>query len=144
VLPGPDDRPLETRPPTVAPGDTAAAASPAEEGVELRGWIGNATGDGLEGIDIEIESRGFDGEGISAVVVSSDSRGDFTLENLVPGRQYRLQIRPQGAYAAHNLDSFTPERADALRRIVLKRIDLVDVDGGVVAEYRFGGRVRNP
>jgi hypothetical protein len=128
----PEDRGHAQQPLSDAPGGAVSTASPAKTGLDLHGWVGNASGEGLAGIDIEIESRGFDGEDIAAFVVTSDWRGDFLLEDLVRGRQYRLQIQPQGAYAAHNLDSFDTERADALRRIVLKRIDLVDVDGMIV------------
>jgi len=101
-------------------------------GVDLRGWIGDSDGSGIGDIEIEIESRGLDGEEITTQRTHSDGSGDFLLRDIAPGRQYKLEIRPQGNYAAFSLDSFTTETASELQRILLQRIDLVDVEGMIV------------
>ncbi len=107
-------------------------SSPVEPGITLNGWIGSESGTGLEGIEIEIESHGFDGEEIVATGATSNASGEFFLENIVPERQYKLEIKPQHSYAGHSLDSFTADSAEALKKITLTRIELVDAEGMIV------------
>lgn len=106
--------------------------APAESGIDLAGWVGNANGTGLGGIEIEAESLGFDGEEIVTIAATSNGSGDFLLENIVSERQYKLEIKPQDSYAGHRLDAFTSSSADALKKIILDRIELVDVEGMIV------------
>ena len=80
-------------------------SAPAETGIDLAGWVGNANGTGLGGIEIEAESLGFDGEKIVTISAASNGSGDFLLENIVPERQYKLEIKPQDSYAGHRLDA---------------------------------------
>ena len=103
-----------------------------EPGITLQGWVGDVDGSGVGAIEIEIESRGLDGEEIVTQRTRTTDNGDFMLQNVVPGRQYRLEIRPQRDYAAHSLDSFTTDDAAALKKIILQRIILVDVEGMIV------------
>ena len=105
---------------------------PAESGINLAGWVGNANGTGLGGIEIEAQSLGFDGEEIVSISATSNGSGDFLLENIVSGRQYKLEIKPQDNYAGHRLDAFTSGSAEALKKIILDRIELVDVEGMIV------------
>jgi len=107
-------------------------SSAVEPGITLNGWIGNDSGAGLEGIEIEVESQGFDGEEIVKKLVTSNASGEFFLENIVPERQYKLEIKSQRSYAGHSLDSFTADSAEALKKITLARIELVDAEGMIV------------
>ena len=100
--------------------------------VGVDGWVGDASGNGLGDIVIEIESHGFDGEQTAAFTTRSNQRGEFSFRQLLPERQYRLNIKPQRDYAAFSIDSFTAETAEALQGIVLERIDLVGADGMIV------------
>lgn len=106
------------------------AAKP--EGVAIRGWVGNVSGDGLTGIKVRVENRGFDGAAIATVTAISDNIGEFLLENIVPGRQYKLEIEPAQGYAGYSLDSFSLSKADMLSNITLGAVNLVDVDGMIV------------
>lgn len=108
------------------------ASAAAEPGTSLSGWVGTESGSGLEGIQIEIQSLGFDGEEKVTTTVTSKASGGFQLENIVPDRQYRLEIKPQRSYAGHSLDSFTTDSAEALEEITLVRIELVDAEGMIV------------
>ncbi len=128
------DKPVEKPPSqTLEPVSTEnGQAVSTETAISLRGWVGDASGTGLEGIDIQVESQGFDGEEIVRLSVTSDNSGEFQLENIVPQRQYRLEIKPQASYAAYSIDSFTAESAEALQKIVLPRVELVDVEGMIV------------
>ncbi len=110
----------------------AAQSAPLEPGVSLDGWIGSEAGNGLEGIEIEIEIHGFDGEEIVTTTVTSNAGGEFLLENIVPYRRYKLEIKPQRSYAGHSLDSFTVDDTEALKKIILARIELVDAEGMIV------------
>ena len=127
-------KPVEKSPSqTLEPVNTETGQAVSTEGaISLRGWVGDASGTGLEGIDIEVESHGFDGEDIVRLSVTSDNSGEFQLENIVPQRQYKLEIKPQASYAAHSIDSFTADSAEALQKIVLQRVELVDVEGMIV------------
>lgn len=107
-------------------------AASTETRISLRGWVGDDSGTGLGGIDIEVESHGSDGEDIVRLSATSDNSGEFLLDNIVPQRQYRLEIKPQASYAAYSIDSFTVESAEALQKIVLPRAELVDVEGMIV------------
>ena len=106
--------------------------APARTGITLTGWVGNANGTGLDGIVIEVESRGFDGEEIVTISATSNGSGEFTLENIVPDRQYKLEIKPQGSYAGYSLDEFTSGNAETLNKIILDRVELVDAEGMIV------------
>ena len=106
--------------------------APAESGINLAGWVGNANGTGLGGIEIEAQSLGFDGEEIVTIIATSNGSGDFLLENIAAGRQFRLEIKPQDNYAGHRLDAFSSSSAEDLKRIILDRIELVDVEGMIV------------
>ncbi|UCH40670.1 MAG: carboxypeptidase regulatory-like domain-containing protein [Gammaproteobacteria bacterium] len=123
-----DDSPGEAAPKPVI----VVSEKSAEPGISLRGWVGDVDGSGVGGIEIEIESRGLDGEQIVTQRARTTDNGDFLLQNVVPGRQYKLLIMPQRDYAAHSLDSFTTDNAAALKKIVLQRIILVDVEGMIV------------
>jgi len=97
----------------------------------ISGRVGNRSGTALAGLEIEIESKGFDGENISSARVVSDQLGAFTLQ-MVPQRQYSLSINAAGDYAGFSLDAITDKDAARLRDIVLERVELVDVDGLIV------------
>lgn len=118
--------------PRIVVGDDVELPAATPAGVNLRGWIGDSDGSGVGNIEIEIESLGFDGEDIVTRRTRSGASGEFVLRSLVADRQYRLDIRPQGDFAAFSLDSFSSDDAAALERIVLQRIALVDVDGMIV------------
>jgi 5-hydroxyisourate hydrolase-like protein (transthyretin family) len=106
-------------------------AQPGEYTVPVSGRVGNRSGAALAGLEIEIESKGFDGENISGARVVSDRLGEFTLQ-MVPQRQYSLSISAAGDYAGYSLDAFTDDDAEQLRSIILDRVELVDVDGLIV------------
>ena len=97
----------------------------------ISGRVGDRSGAALAGLEIEIESKGFDGENISSARVVSDQLGAFTLQ-MVPERQYDLSIVAAGDYAGFSLDAITDKDAGRLRDIVLERVELVDVDGLIV------------
>ncbi len=135
VIPLPEPG-AETDPGLMQPLEPAIAntgqPAPAESGIDLAGWVGNANVTGLGGIEIEAQSLGFDGEEIVSIRATSNGSGDFILENIVSGRQYKLEIKPQDNYAGHRLDAFTSGSAEALKKIILDRIELVDVEGMIV------------
>ena len=114
--------------------DTIETNEPAEleeDTLPISGRVGNRSGTALAGLEIEIESKGFDGENISSARVVSDQLGAFTLQ-MVPERQYSLSINAAGDYAGFSLDAITEKDAERLRNIVLERVELVDVDGLIV------------
>jgi hypothetical protein len=131
-----DDRALATQEP-VAPLQPATlvkmptADAPVEATVPVSGSVSNAFGSALPGIDIELESKGFDGEEIVKSGIVTDRFGEFTLQ-LAPARQYRLVIGADGDYAGFTLDGFTDSSAERLQNIVLELMELVDVDGLIV------------
>jgi protocatechuate 3,4-dioxygenase beta subunit len=114
--------------------DTIETNEPAEleeDTLPISGRVGDRSGAALAGLEIEIESKGFDGENISSARVVSDQLGAFTLQ-MVPERQYNLSIVAAGDYAGFSLDAITDKDAGRLRDIVLERVELVDVDGLIV------------
>jgi hypothetical protein len=102
-----------------------------EATVTVGGRVGNASGSPLADVEIEMESRGFDGEEISRTRVVSDRLGNFSLQ-LVPSRQYLLSIEARGDYAGYRLEAFTDSSALPLKNIILERLELVDIDGMIV------------
>jgi len=113
------------------PGNASEPDSPVEATVPIYGRVGNSLGNALPGIYIELESKGFDGEKIARLEVTSDRFGEFTLP-LVPARQYRLSIDADGEYAGFTLDGFTDTSAESLQAIVLERIEPIDIEGLIV------------
>jgi hypothetical protein len=111
--------------------DTSEPAGLEEDTLPISGRVGNRSGTALAGLEIEIDSKGFDGENISSARVVSDQLGAFTLQ-MVPERQYSLSINAAGDYAGFSLDAITDKDAGRLRDIVLERVELVDVDGLIV------------
>jgi hypothetical protein len=103
-----------------------------ENTVTVSGWIGNEAGTGLVGVEVEVESSGFDGEKITLHKTTSGQRGEFIFAALISGRQYKLEIKPSGVYAGFSLDSFTAGQAKVPGEIILDRINLIDVDGMIV------------
>jgi hypothetical protein len=98
----------------------------------IEGWVGNPSGSGLSDIVIKLESLGFDGEEPAIWTVSTDHRGDFTLQDLVPQRQYKLEIDASQQHAGATISSFTTGTADLLKSIILKEITMVRIDGMIV------------
>ncbi len=119
---------LESPAPQRAPATPAPAAATAS----VSGWVSDSFGAGIGNIAVQIESHGFDGEGMTAFTTRSNQRGEFGFVRLVPGRLYRLEIEPQRNYAAFSIESFSAEDAAALEHIVLEQIDLVGADGMIV------------
>ncbi len=135
-------QPAEVKQPSEVPaaeiivGDSSAnkiseQSEPEEYTVAVSGRIGDASGGAVSGLIVKVESQGFGGENISSSRVESDQLGAFTLQ-LVPERQYHLNIDASGDYAGFSLDSFTDNDAAQLANIVLDRVELVDVDGLIV------------
>jgi hypothetical protein len=110
---------------------TSEQAELEEYTLPISGRVGNSSGAGLAGLEIVIESKGFDGENISSALKVSDRLGAFTLQ-MVPERQYSLRISAAGNYAGYSLDAITHKDAQRLLDIVLERVELVDVDGLIV------------
>ena len=117
---------------SVLPFDKTGQPSASENTVTVSGWIGDESGTGLSGVQVEVESRGFDGEEITHHKTSSGQRGEFIFEELISGRQYKLEIKPNGEYAGFNLDAFVAGQANMPGEIILERINLVDIDGMIV------------
>jgi hypothetical protein len=114
------------------PVDKTEQPSASKNTVTVSGWVGDESGTGLAGVEVEVESRGFDGEEITLHKTTSGQRGEFTFAELIAGRQYKLEIRPSGEYAGFILDDFAAGQANAPGEIILDRINLVDVDGMIV------------
>ena len=117
-----------------ASNDAAESGAPDVDGemtVRIDGQVSNASGETLTDLEILLEAEGVDNNEVTSSSLFSDQYGNFTLQ-LVPARQYRLEIAAAGAYAGYRLEAFTASTAEALQRIVLERVELVDVDGLIV------------
>jgi hypothetical protein len=117
---------------SVLPVDKTEQPTASKNTVTVSGWVGDESGTGLAGVEVEVESRGFDGEEITLHTTTSGQRGDFIFAKLISGRQYKLKIKPVGKYAGFSLDSFAAGQADAPGKIILDRANLVDVAGMIV------------
>jgi hypothetical protein len=124
--------PVETRFEAVQPATIEPApATDIEATVAVSGRVGNAYGAPVADVEIELESKGFDGEEIVRTRVLSDRLGNFILQ-MVPSRQYLLSIQAHGDYAGYRLEAFTDSSALPLQNIILERLELVDIDGMIV------------
>jgi len=112
-------------------GDTANTPQPPAR-ASVRGLIRNASGVPLEGIQILARNFTANGSELARSNAISDYHGEFILGQLLPGRQYHLEVTPQDDYSAFNLEPFIAGRTENLPDIVLRRVHLVDVDGMVV------------
>ena len=112
-------------------GASDAPVTDAEKTVRTDGQVGNASGEALGGVEIVLETEAGDGKEVVSSTLFSDRYGSFTLQ-LVPARQYRLEIAAAGDYAGYRLEAFTDSTAEPLQNIVLERVERVDVDGLIV------------
>ena len=121
---------IETAAPTEAVQEDLAATQ-AEAHVTISGQVNDSLGAPIADLEIEFQSRGFDAEEIASSRVTSDRYGNFELQ-LVPNRQYRLEIPASRYFTGYSLDSFTHGNVDKLQNIVLERLEPVDVDGIII------------
>lgn len=98
----------------------------------VRGLIRNASGVPLDGVRILARNFTANGSELARSSAVSDYHGEFILEQLLPGRQYQLEITPQDGYSAFDLEPFVAGQSENLPDIVLRHVDLVDVDGMVI------------
>ncbi len=112
-----------------------AAVAPAEPVVTVRGQVSDDLGAPVPGLDISLQSQGFDGQAATPVTTISDRLGQFNLQ-LVPGLQYRLEIMASENHAGFSLDALNDQTSDALQNIVLERVERVDVDSMIVDTNR--------
>jgi hypothetical protein len=111
---------------------TSTNANPLNNIQSIAGWVGNENGSGLSDIVISLESLGFDGEEPVTWKVLTDHRGNFMLEDLVPQRQYRLEIAASPPHSGASISSFTTDTADLLKTIILNEVTMVNIDGMIV------------
>ena len=98
----------------------------------VHGLVRNAHGIPLEGIEIVAGTHTANGIELARSSAVSDYRGEFVLEQLLPGRQYSLAITPRDDQVAYDLEPFIAGRTERLQDIVLRHVPMVDVDGMVV------------
>jgi hypothetical protein len=121
--------PLSTAPASDIEPDVPGIIAP--ERVTVTGRVSDNDGGPITGLAIDLHSQDFDGEEIGVKQVLSDRYGNFSLQ-LVPQRQYRLEIGAVGNHAGYSFDGLTEANAETLQDIVLARVEPVDVDGLIV------------
>ena len=120
-------------PASVAPAEPAAPdEQPATDLLPARGWVRDPSGTGLEGVKIDIESSGVEGEEIVVLSGVTDASGEFVIPGLIPGRDYSLEVVASNEFSRHSIESFTVAADSSPRVIVLERLSLVNVDGMIV------------
>jgi len=98
----------------------------------INGWIGNQNGEGIAAQKIRITSHGGLSLGNILYVVSSDERGDFSFEGVRSGLTYRLEVLPSAEYLRYKNDFVEATHNTPFLKVILTRINLVDIDGMVV------------
>jgi hypothetical protein len=98
----------------------------------INGWIGNQNGEGIAAQKVRITSHGGLSLGNILYVVSSDERGDFSFEGVRSGLTYRLEVLPSAEYLRYKNDFVEATHNTPFLKVILTRINLVDIDGMVV------------
>lgn len=98
--------------------------------VSVRGWIGNALGEGIAGIQLRLEPK-MPGE-IQIYRAVTSANGEFRFDAVSRGKVYRLTAEASNRYAGALIDPFTITKPMARTTIILDAIDLVYADGMIV------------
>jgi len=116
--------------------DDVEPSQQAQSFTSLTGWIRNVAGTGLAEIEIAVQSLGLDRENMVARRTLSNQRGEFKIDGLVPGRQYRLRVEPTAEYSGYKLDSLILSNNAEPMNIILQQVELVDIAGMIVDTNR--------
>jgi len=124
----PGDEHISPAPNPVATDQSGDPVRPAS----IRGWLGNELGHGLSGISVHIRPT-LRLAGLKDVYsVTSDARGEFQVDGLPTDMTYRLDVEASQFHAGYTLDPFSVIPGKPVTKIILKSIDLIDVDGMIV------------
>ena len=106
--------------------------SPALNSVDLRGWVGNDFGMGLEGARVEL-GAGYSGEKDSYYLTDfSDEKGFFDFAGVRAGETYRLSVKLSPEYTVFEQEELVITQDPAPVNVILKPLEFVDVAGMVV------------
>ena len=102
------------------------------DSVDLRGWVGNELGIGLEGAWVGLTSR----EAASAAgayrTVLTDPQGGFVFEGVIAGEDYKLSANLSPDYPYYEDSGFVVSQTPGLVQIVLPRLHYADFDGMIL------------
>ena len=106
--------------------------NPARNSVDLRGWIGNDLGLGLEGARIELSASQARDRDSYYLTAFSDEKGFFEFTGVRAGETYGLSATLSPEFTRFEQDALVVTQDPAPVNIVLKPLEFVDIDGMVV------------
>lgn len=102
------------------------------DSVDLKGWIGNEIGIGLEGARVELSASYTRNRDSFYLTDFTDSNGNFEFEGVRSGETYKFSVNLTPEYPYYeDLDFRVTQNPDQIN-IVLKKLSFVDVDGMIL------------
>lgn len=105
---------------------------PSSESVDLRGWVGNELGVGLEGAWVGLTSDDAAEAAQTYRTVYTDEHGDFVFEGIIAGENYKLSVNLNPDYPYYEEPGFVVSQTPGPVEIVLPRLHYADFDGMIL------------
>jgi len=102
------------------------------DSVDLRGWVGNDNGIGLEGARVELTASYTRNRDSFYLTDFTDSGGNFEFEGVRSGETYKFSVNLTPEYPYYENLDFRVTQNPGQIDIVLKKLSFVDVDGMIL------------
>ncbi len=102
------------------------------DSVNIRGWIGNEIGIGLEGARVELSASYTRNRDSYYLTDFTDTSGNFEFEGVRSGETYKFSVNLTPEYPYYeDLDFGVTQNPEQIN-IVLKKLSFVDIDGMIL------------
>lgn len=102
------------------------------DSVNLRGWVSNENGIGLEGARVELTASYTRNRDSFYLTDFTDDGGNFEFEGVRSGETYKLSVNLTPEYPYYEDQDFGVTQDPGQVIVVLKKLSLVDVDGMIL------------
>lgn len=102
------------------------------DSVNLRGWIGNEIGIGLEGARVELTASYTRNRDSFYLTDFTDGDGNFEFEGVRSGETYKFSVNLTPEYPYYEDQDFEVTQDPGQVIVVLKKLSFVDVDGMIL------------
>jgi hypothetical protein len=102
------------------------------DGVEIMGRVEDQLGQGISSMKIEVTPKNTVSWEQKVYTAVTDHRGEFLIEAIPPGKEYRLEVLAAGTFLGSLVDFFPIDKDITSLAIILDSIELTTVDGMIV------------
>lgn len=99
------------------------------EGVSVQGVVQDQLGQSIGGMRVEFSPKASSSWGKKLYTATTDDKGEFLLNDIPAGIEYRLEVLGSGIYLSNLLNSVTVDLDMPTLTVTLDSVELVSVDG---------------